>query len=131
MIKNILFDMGNVLIRFDRNYFLDRLGICEEDKQLLMREVFLSVEWVQMDRGNLCEETAAASCCRSCRSLTRSKAADASYSRLISRRVMTSSFRTAGKQGWVHTAPRRSSGKRRRASGFGCLCIKPIRFWLT
>lgn len=64
MIKNILFDMGNVLIRFDRNYFLDRLGICEEDKQLLMREVFLSVEWVQMDRGNLCEETAAASCCR-------------------------------------------------------------------
>ena len=58
MIKNILFDMGNVLIRFDRKAFLDRLDISEEDKQLLLREVFLSVEWVQMDRGTLCEETA-------------------------------------------------------------------------
>ena len=43
MIKNILFDMGNVLIHFDRKAFLDRLDISEEDKQLLMREVFLSV----------------------------------------------------------------------------------------
>ena len=58
MIKNILFDMGNVLIHFDRQAFLDRLAISEEDKQLLLREVFLSVEWVQMDRGTLREETA-------------------------------------------------------------------------
>ena len=58
MIRNILFDMGNVLIHFDRKVFLDRLDITEEEKQLLMREVFLSVEWVQMDRGTLCEETA-------------------------------------------------------------------------
>ena len=46
MIKNILFDMGNVLIHFDRKIFLDRLDISEEDKQLLLREVFLSVEFV-------------------------------------------------------------------------------------
>ena len=58
MIKNILFDMGNVLIHFDRKAFLDRLDVSEEDKQLLMREVCLSVEWVQMDRGTLREETA-------------------------------------------------------------------------
>lgn len=58
MIKNILFDMGQVLIRFDRSYFMTRLGVSEEDKPLLMREVFLSVEWVQMDRGTLCEEEA-------------------------------------------------------------------------
>ena len=58
MIKNILFDMGQVLIRFDRDYFMSRLGVQEEDKHLLMREVFLSVEWVQMDRGTLREETA-------------------------------------------------------------------------
>lgn len=58
MIKNILFDMGQVLIRFDRDYFMERLGVSEEDKPLLMREVFLSVEWVQMDRGTLCEEEA-------------------------------------------------------------------------
>ena len=64
MIKNILFDMGNVLIHFDRNAFLDRLNVSEEDRQLLMREVFLSVEWVQMDRGTLCEETAEPLMCR-------------------------------------------------------------------
>ena len=64
MIKNILFDMGNVLIRFDRKVFLDRLDVSEEDKRLLMREVFLSVEWVRMDRGTLWEETAEPLMCR-------------------------------------------------------------------
>ena len=64
MIKNILFDMGNVLIHFDRKVFLDRLDISEDDKQLLLREVFLSVEWVQMDRGTLREETAEPLMCK-------------------------------------------------------------------
>lgn len=63
MIRNILFDMGNVLIYFDRNLFMDRLGVSEEDKKLLMREVFLSVEWVRMDRGSMVEADAVASCC--------------------------------------------------------------------
>lgn len=58
MIKNILFDMGNVLIRFDRNLFLDRLDLSREDKQILYREVFASVEWVQMDRGSKVEASA-------------------------------------------------------------------------
>ena len=58
MIRNILFDMGNVLIHFDRNAFLNRLDVSEEEKQLLLREVFLSVEWVQMDRGTLAEPEA-------------------------------------------------------------------------
>lgn len=64
MIKNILFDMGNVLIHFDRKLFLDRLDVTEEEKQLLLREVFLSVEWVQMDRGTLAEPEAEALMCR-------------------------------------------------------------------
>lgn len=59
MIQNILFDMGQVLIRFDREFFMERLGLSAEDRKILMREVFLSVEWVQMDRGSLREETAA------------------------------------------------------------------------
>ena len=64
MIQNILFDMGNVLIHFDRSVFLDRLDISEKDKQLLLREVFLSVEWVQMDRGTLTEPEAESLMCR-------------------------------------------------------------------
>ena len=58
MIRNILFDMGNVLLRFDRQIFLNRLDVTEEDKQLLLKEVFLSEEWVSMDAGILREETA-------------------------------------------------------------------------
>ena len=58
MIRNILFDMGNVLLRFDRQVFLNRLDVPEEDKQQLLQEVFLSPEWVEMDRGTLREETA-------------------------------------------------------------------------
>lgn len=64
MIKNILFDMGNVLIHFDREAFLNRLNVTDEEKQLLLREVFLSVEWVQMDRGTLREESAEPLMCR-------------------------------------------------------------------
>ena len=64
MIRNILFDMGQVLIRFDRQLFLDRLDIREDEKRLLLREVFLSVEWVQMDRGTKNEATALESMCR-------------------------------------------------------------------
>ena len=64
MIKNIVFDMGGVLIRFDRNLFMERLGVTGEDKQFLMREVFLSPEWVMMDRGSLTDEEAADIMCR-------------------------------------------------------------------
>lgn len=64
MIRNVLFDMGNVLIHFDRDFFMKRLGLSPEDRQLLMREVFLSVEWVQMDRGSIREETAISQICQ-------------------------------------------------------------------
>ena len=59
MIRNIVFDMGNVVIRFDPPYFLDRAGIHDpEDRKLILNELFLSVEWAQMDAGTLTEETA-------------------------------------------------------------------------
>lgn len=64
MIRNIVFDMGQVLLRFDRDYFITRLGIEGEDKELLKREVFLSLEWARMDRGSLTDEEAALSVCR-------------------------------------------------------------------
>ncbi len=64
MIRNIIFDMGGVMIRFDRDFFLDRLGLAGEDKSLLMREVFLSLEWAMMDRGSLTDEQAAQRICQ-------------------------------------------------------------------
>ena len=60
MIHNIIFDMGNVLIYFDRDVFLDRVGLDNpEDRELLKREVYLSLEWSRMDRGSLTDEEAA------------------------------------------------------------------------
>ena len=54
MIKNIVFDMGNVLIYFNREIFLDRVGVTDpEDRKLLMREIYLSTEWARLDRGSL------------------------------------------------------------------------------
>lgn len=64
MIRNIVFDMGGVLIRFDRQLFIRRLGVAPEDETLLMNEVFRSVEWAQMDRGSIAEEKAAEQICR-------------------------------------------------------------------
>ena len=64
MIRNIVFDMGGVLIRFDRDFFMERLGVAEEDKRLLMREVFLAPEWVMMDRGTLTDDQAGEIMCR-------------------------------------------------------------------
>lgn len=53
MIKNIIFDMGNVLIPFDRQVFLKAAADSEEDRQFLNREVFQSLEWLQTDSGDL------------------------------------------------------------------------------
>lgn len=64
MIRNIVFDMGQVLIRFDRDYFIERLGITGEDKALLKRQVFLSLEWARMDRGSMTDAEAAQSVCK-------------------------------------------------------------------
>ena len=58
MIKNIVFDMGQVLIRFERSLFIQRLGVDKDDEELLLREVFRSIEWAQLDRGILTEKDA-------------------------------------------------------------------------
>ena len=60
MIKNIVFDMGGVIIRFDREFYIGRLDVSPEDGLLLMNEVFRSVEWCMMDRGSLDEAAALA-----------------------------------------------------------------------
>lgn len=59
MIKNIVFDMGKVLIQFDPEYFIRRIGITDEnDIQILLREIYKSIEWSMMDRGTLTDQEA-------------------------------------------------------------------------
>ena len=64
MIRNIIFDMGGVLLRFDPEYFIARLGITGEDARTLHREVFRSADWVRMDRGTLTDEEGVERICR-------------------------------------------------------------------
>ncbi len=58
MIHNIIFDMGKVLIHFDPERYVRRLGVTPEEERLLLDQVFRSVEWVQMDRGVIDEAEA-------------------------------------------------------------------------
>lgn len=64
MIKNIIFDMGGVMLRFEPEYFIERLGITGPDADLLRREVFRSADWVRLDRGTLTDEEGVRSICR-------------------------------------------------------------------
>ncbi len=59
MIRNIVFDMGNVILKFDPDYFMTREGVLkEEDRKILRNELFRSAEWALMDLGSLTEDTA-------------------------------------------------------------------------
>lgn len=62
-IKQLVFDMGNVLIRYSARYYLEKYVPDEADRTLLFREVFQSVEWVRMDHGTITEEEAIAASC--------------------------------------------------------------------
>ena len=64
MIKNIVFDMGGVLINFDAQRYTARFVPDPADYELIRRELFRSVEWIGMDRGSITDEEAVASVCR-------------------------------------------------------------------
>lgn len=55
-IKNIVFDVGNVLIEFDWNSYLKSFGFSTETYSAIKRVTFPSVQWRERDRGVLTEE---------------------------------------------------------------------------
>ena len=64
MIRQVIFDMGNVLIKWDPDVIIARLGITGEDAKLLRREVFDCAEWVSLDRGLVSQDESLARMCR-------------------------------------------------------------------
>jgi putative hydrolase of the HAD superfamily len=58
MVKNIVFDMGGVLARFDAAAFCASRIANNADCALVYREVFNSVFWAQLDRGIITNEQA-------------------------------------------------------------------------
>ena len=63
MIRNIIFDMGNVLLYFDPDYFIKKLGFDGAEKELLKASVFEGPEWSELDWGRLTEEDALITIC--------------------------------------------------------------------
>lgn len=55
MIRNIVFDMGQVLIRWRPEEILEHFDLTGEEKTMLLQELFWSPEWTQQDRGILTE----------------------------------------------------------------------------
>ena len=53
MIKNVVLDMGNVLLDFRPEYVLDAFCSSEEEKDVIRRELFDGPEWQMGDRGDI------------------------------------------------------------------------------
>ncbi len=56
MIKNIIFDMGNVLLDYDPEVSLKHFLEKEEDRAIIRRELFGGPEWKLGDRGDITPE---------------------------------------------------------------------------
>ena len=57
MIKNVIFDIGNVLVSFDWDVLAKEIGFTDEDLNVLMEKV-IGDRWDEFDRGVMPEEEA-------------------------------------------------------------------------
>lgn len=55
-IQNVILDMGNVLLKYDPDYSLNRLCKNEEAKPIIKKEFFQGSEWIQTDLGVITPE---------------------------------------------------------------------------
>ena len=53
MIKNVVFDLGNVLLSFVPSEYLDKKNYPENIKTKILSEIFNSEEWQMLDRGEI------------------------------------------------------------------------------
>lgn len=64
MIKNVVFDMGKVLVKFEPLKYISHYTSDEHDTQILLDEVFGSKEWIGLDHGVIVQEQAVESICK-------------------------------------------------------------------
>jgi HAD superfamily hydrolase (TIGR01509 family) len=53
MIRNIIFDLGNVLLSWKPDEFLHLNGYKQADRLLIMDQIFRSPEWLMLDNGDI------------------------------------------------------------------------------
>lgn len=56
LIKNIVLDMGNVLLTYDPHVILNRVCETKDEKRLILSELFEGEEWIMGDRGDITNE---------------------------------------------------------------------------
>ena len=59
MIKNVIFDIGNVLLNFEPKVYV-KSKVIEEKVEEIYESIFKSKEWPMLDRGTISEEEAKA-----------------------------------------------------------------------
>ncbi len=56
MIKNIIFDMGNVLLKYTPNEYVKAVTDDLQVRETLLRELYGSPEWLMVDSGEISEQ---------------------------------------------------------------------------
>lgn len=57
-IRNIIFDLGNVLISFNPREYLVKKEYPENIRNIIMNDIFNSREWKELDKGNITTQEA-------------------------------------------------------------------------
>lgn len=58
MIKNVIFDIGNVILEYNPKEYLSKKLINIDLVSIIFKEIFQSKEWEMLDRGTITEEEA-------------------------------------------------------------------------
>lgn len=58
MLKNIVFDFGNVIMNWNPDQILDQYNLSENEHKILKKEIFSSKEWIEVDAGIIDEDKA-------------------------------------------------------------------------
>lgn len=58
MLKNIIFDFGNVIMNYDPNEILNHYQLTPTEHEILLKNIFQSKEWLEIDAGKLTEKEA-------------------------------------------------------------------------
>ena len=58
MLKNIIFDFGNVIMNYSPDEILNHYELSPADHDLLRKSIFESKEWSEIDAGKISEKEA-------------------------------------------------------------------------
>lgn len=62
MIKNVVFDFGQVLVHFEPDYMVTRYVEASEDAELLSKVIFDRLYWDRLDEGTITDEEVVRAC---------------------------------------------------------------------